>query len=181
MFDIGWAELAIIGVVALIVVGPKDLPVVLRTGAHWLRQARKLSREFQSGVDSIVREADLDDAKKIVTSARQGTLKRQIETAIDPTGEMKRSLDPKTQMADTNAEAKRKAAAKTATASPATPAIAAPAGAEAAGTAQAAIVDAVPAATVAPASPPVGTPAVSTADKAVPVAAPIEPARNTGG
>ncbi|MDZ4737593.1 MAG: Sec-independent protein translocase protein TatB [Rhodospirillaceae bacterium] len=179
MFDIGWAELAVIGVVALIVVGPKDLPVVLRTGAHWLRQARKLSREFQSGVDSIVREADLDDAKKIVTSARQGTLKRQIETAIDPTGEMKRSLDPKAAMSDTDAEAKRKAAAKTATPNPATPAIAAPTGTDTAAT-PASTVDAAPSATVAPESPAAGTPVVSPADKAAPAAAPVEPARNTG-
>jgi sec-independent protein translocase protein TatB len=91
MLNIGWGEMAVIAVVTLIVVGPKELPNVLRTGAHWMRQVRKMSREFQSGVDSLVREAELDEAKKIVTSVKQGTLGRQIENAIDPTGEKKKS------------------------------------------------------------------------------------------
>ncbi|MEX0810351.1 MAG: Sec-independent protein translocase protein TatB [Dongiaceae bacterium] len=159
MFDIGWAELAIIGVVALIVVGPKDLPVVLRTGAHWMRQARKLSREFQSGVDSIVREADLDDAKKIVTSARQGTLKRQIESTIDPTGEMKRSLDPNTPVHDNKAAAGKPAIV--------TPAIAAPAATEP----PTATVDAAP-------SMPASQPAEAAV--AVPADKPAEPAGKIG-
>jgi sec-independent protein translocase protein TatB len=110
MLNIGWGEMAVIAVVTLIVVGPKELPNVLRTGAHWMRQIRKMSREFQSGVDSLVREAELEDAKKIVTSAKQGTIKRQIETAIDPTGEVKRSLDPK--QLDREVEADMKAGAK---------------------------------------------------------------------
>jgi len=111
MFDIGWAEMAVIVVVALIIVGPKDLPNVLRTGARWMRQLRKLSREFQSGVDSLVREAELDEAKKIVTSAKQGTLKRQLETAVDPTGEMAKSLDPKRMMREVESDDKKPGAA----------------------------------------------------------------------
>ena len=95
MLNIGWGEMAVIAVVTLIVVGPKELPNVLRTGAHWMRQVRKMSREFQSGVDSLVREAELDEAKKIVTSVKQGTIGRQIEKAVDPTGEISKSLDPK--------------------------------------------------------------------------------------
>jgi sec-independent protein translocase protein TatB len=177
MFDIGWAELAVIGIVALIVVGPKDLPVVLRTGAHWIRQMRKLSREFQSGVDSIVRDADLDEAKKIVTSARQGTLKRQIETAIDPTGEMKRSLDPKDAIRESDAAAKKATAAKTPGSGTATPAIAAPANSEASGPLPAAAVDkdSTAAATPAPA-----TPSATTVDETVTVETPPEPKRSTG-
>ena len=104
MLNIGWGEMAVIAVVTLIVVGPKELPNVLRTGAHWMRQIRKMSREFQSGVDSLVREAELDEAKKIVTSAKQGTLKRQIENAIDPTGEVSKSLDPKQLARETEIE-----------------------------------------------------------------------------
>lgn len=95
MLNIGWGEMAVIAVVTLIVVGPKELPNVLRTGAHWMRQVRKMSREFQSGVDSLVREAELDEAKKIVTSVQRGTIGREIEKAVDPTGEISKSIDPK--------------------------------------------------------------------------------------
>jgi sec-independent protein translocase protein TatB len=112
MFDIGWSEMAVIAVITLIVVGPKDLPNVLRTGARWMRQVRKLSREFQSGVDSLVREAELEDAKKIVASVKQGSIKRQVETAIDPTGEMSKSLDPKRMVREAEAGEKKPASAK---------------------------------------------------------------------
>lgn len=115
MFNIGWGEMAVIAVVTLIVVGPKELPNVLRTGAHWMRQVRKMSREFQNGVDSLVREAELDEAKKIVTSAKQGTLKRKIEAAVDPTGEMAKSLDPKQMARDANASAAKLVATPAAT------------------------------------------------------------------
>jgi sec-independent protein translocase protein TatB len=183
MFDIGWAELAVIGVIALIVVGPKDLPVVLRTGASWIRQMRKLSREFQSGVDSIVREAELDDAKKIVTSVKQGTIKRQIETAIDPTGEMKRSLDPKNAIREGDAASKPASTAKSA--APAAAPSAAPSAATPViepATADTATVDAGPAvpSTVVPAPPPAKVPAESNADSVAPSETPVEPARSTG-
>lgn len=103
MLNIGWGEMAVIAVVTLIVVGPKELPNVLRTGAHWMRQVRKLSREFQSGVDSLVREAELDEAKNIVTSVKRGTIGREIEKAVDPTGEISKSLDPKQIAREANA------------------------------------------------------------------------------
>ena len=53
MFDIGWSEMAIIAVVALVVIGPKELPNALKTVAYWMTQARKMAREFQSGVDEM--------------------------------------------------------------------------------------------------------------------------------
>ncbi|HTQ35086.1 MAG TPA: Sec-independent protein translocase protein TatB, partial [Stellaceae bacterium] len=49
-FDIGWTEFMVIGVVALIVIGPKDLPAALRVAGYWVRKARTLSREFHSSV-----------------------------------------------------------------------------------------------------------------------------------
>ena len=58
MFDIGWSEMLIIGVVALVVIGPKELPGALKTFAYWMKQARKLAREFQSGVDEMIRQAE---------------------------------------------------------------------------------------------------------------------------
>lgn len=65
MFDIGWAELMVIGVVALIVVGPKDLPRMLRTLGHYTGQARAMAREFQRNMEDAAREADLSDMKEM--------------------------------------------------------------------------------------------------------------------
>lgn len=91
MFDIGWSEMLIIGVVALIVIGPKELPGALKTFAYWMKQARKMAREFQSGVDDMIRHAELDEAKKAVEDARR-TLNKEVDKAVDPTGEIKQAM-----------------------------------------------------------------------------------------
>ncbi len=93
MFDIGWSEMAVIAIVALVVLGPKELPNALKTAAQWMRTARKLAREFQSGVDQIVREAELDEARKTVQQATQLNLGKEIEKVVDPTGETKLQLN----------------------------------------------------------------------------------------
>jgi sec-independent protein translocase protein TatB len=61
MFDIGWSELLVIGAVALIVVGPKDLPGMLRTGGRMVAKARGMAREFQGAMEDAAREADLKE------------------------------------------------------------------------------------------------------------------------
>ena len=94
MFDIGWSEIAIIVVVALVVLGPKELPNVLRLGTQWLRYARKMASEFQSGIDQIVREAELDEARKAVQSVASLDLEHEIKQTVDPTGEMMKSMNP---------------------------------------------------------------------------------------
>ena len=94
MFDIGWSEMAVIAIVALIVIGPKELPNALRSVARWVKQARRLAREFQGGIDQIVREAELDDARKAVQSASAYNVRREIEKTIDPTGDLSRAIDP---------------------------------------------------------------------------------------
>jgi len=93
MFDIGWSEMAVIAVVALVVIGPKELPSALKTFAYWMKQARKMAREFQSGVDEIVREAELEDARKAVTAVTGRSVNQMLEKTIDPTGEMKKALN----------------------------------------------------------------------------------------
>src|SRR5262245_51866670 len=92
MFDIGWSEMLVIALVALVVLGPKELPGALKTFAYWMKQARKLAREFQSGIDDIVREAELDEAKKAIQSATSMNIGRDIEKTVDPTGELKKVL-----------------------------------------------------------------------------------------
>lgn len=64
MFDIGWSELLVIGIVALIAIGPKDLPHAFRTLGQWVAKARALAREFQGHVDELMRESQVDDMKR---------------------------------------------------------------------------------------------------------------------
>lgn len=66
MFDIGWSELLVIAVVTIVVVGPKDLPKVLRAAGQFSRQARKMANEFKSGLSDIAAEAELDEVKKSI-------------------------------------------------------------------------------------------------------------------
>src|SRR3546814_12052359 len=66
----------------------KELPRTMKTVAQWMRKARSLTREFQSGIDDIVREAELEDARKALDATRGGNLKRTISNAIDPEGEV---------------------------------------------------------------------------------------------
>lgn len=88
MFDIGWSEMAVIALIALIVIGPKDLPKTMKTIAQWMRKAKSLTREFQSGFDEMVREAELEDARKALEQTRSGNLQRTISNAIDPDDEV---------------------------------------------------------------------------------------------
>ncbi|MCR9179871.1 MAG: Sec-independent protein translocase protein TatB [Erythrobacteraceae bacterium] len=64
MFDIGAAELLVIIIVAVIVIGPKDLPLAMRTAGRWIGKARRVSAHFRSGIDTMVREAELEDMEK---------------------------------------------------------------------------------------------------------------------
>ena len=64
MFDIGYSELLLIAVVALVVIGPKDLPNVMRTVGKWVGKARGMARHFRSGLDTMMREAELEEMEK---------------------------------------------------------------------------------------------------------------------
>jgi len=94
MFDIGWSEMAVIAVIALIVIGPRDLPKVLRTAGQWAGKARKMAREFRSSVDEMVRESEIDEVRKTVQTATHYDVGKEIENTIDPGGEITRDLDP---------------------------------------------------------------------------------------
>jgi len=95
MFDFAWSELALIAVVALVVIGPKDLPRVMRLVGQWVQRARAIAREFQGSLDQMVREAELDEMKQQVDRATNFNLEREITQAVDPGGEIEHSLrDP---------------------------------------------------------------------------------------
>ena len=64
MFDIGASELLMVAVVAIVVIGPKDMPMALRTAGRWIAKMRKMSSHFRTGLDAMVREAEMEDLEK---------------------------------------------------------------------------------------------------------------------
>lgn len=94
MFDIGWSEMAVILVVALIVIGPKDLPRVARTIGRWVAKGRAMAREFQDAIEDMAREAELDKVKKEIENAGRTDLGKTIERTVDPSGELGKAFDP---------------------------------------------------------------------------------------
>ena len=101
MFDIGGWEFLIVIVIAIIVIGPKDLPGAIRTVTGWIRRARELAREFQSGIDDLARETDMDNVKNEIQSGLGldeftepgNTIRDQIENTIDPDGTIGSALE----------------------------------------------------------------------------------------
>src|SRR5712691_5647908 len=94
LFDIGWPELLLIGVVALVVIGPKDLPRALKIAGFWVRKARTLSREFQSSIDQMIREAELDEVRQELKKASEFDIEKEIRNTVDPAGELAASIKP---------------------------------------------------------------------------------------
>src|SRR5476651_1668505 len=64
MFGLGWGEMVVIGIVALIAIGPKELPTVLRSAGQWIGKIRRMAAEFQGQIQEALREAELSDLKK---------------------------------------------------------------------------------------------------------------------
>jgi sec-independent protein translocase protein TatB len=96
MLDLSWGEIVVIGTVAVIFIGPKELPGALRSLGHWVGKARTMAREFQNNVDDMIREADLDEVKKQVQSAQSlasGGISTAIQNTIDPKGELKAQVE----------------------------------------------------------------------------------------
>jgi sec-independent protein translocase protein TatB len=97
MFDISWSEFLLIGVVALIVIGPKELPAVMRTLGQWTRKIRGMATEFQNQFQEAIREAEMADLKKEVDDLAQGVKNfdplKEVRADLESTGEdVKRSL-----------------------------------------------------------------------------------------
>ncbi|MFM5923607.1 MAG: Sec-independent protein translocase protein TatB [Novosphingobium sp.] len=64
MFDIGWDEMLFTAMVAIVVIGPKDLPRALRTAGRWIGKVRRVSGHFRAGIETMIREAELEDMEK---------------------------------------------------------------------------------------------------------------------
>ena len=94
LLDFGWSEILLIGTVALIFIGPKDLPKAMRVAGYWVRKARTLSREFQSSIDQMIREAELEEVHQELKQATEFDLEKEIRNTVDPTGELAESVKP---------------------------------------------------------------------------------------
>lgn len=92
MFDFAWSEIALIGAVALVVIGPKDLPVALRRLAGFVKKARRMAGEFQSHFDEMVREADLGDVRDQVRDLKNLNVRGRIIKALDDDGGLSRAV-----------------------------------------------------------------------------------------
>jgi sec-independent protein translocase protein TatB len=108
MFDVGWSELLLIGIVALIAIGPKELPGALRTLGQWMGKVRRMASEFQNQFHEAMREAELADLKKEVDDM---TSQASRYANFDPMAEARKEMDKaqrevESALAGTAAEAK---------------------------------------------------------------------------
>jgi sec-independent protein translocase protein TatB len=132
MFDIGWSEFVLIAVVALIAIGPKELPGVLRMVGQWIRKARKMAAEFQGQFQEAMREAEMDDLKQSFDEVKEAasgfgrggfmtSLQKDVSSALDiggldkpaetPAAAIEPPVTPEPPIPETFAEAEAHAAA----------------------------------------------------------------------
>ncbi|MGU3391971.1 Sec-independent protein translocase protein TatB [Sphingomonas sp. M1A8_2b] len=83
MFDIAPSEFLLVAFVALVVIGPKDLPKAMRVVGYWVGKARGVARQFRSGFDSMVREAELEEMEKRWASENERIMREHPQTATD--------------------------------------------------------------------------------------------------
>jgi sec-independent protein translocase protein TatB len=116
MFDIGWSELLVIAVVLIVVVGPKDLPPMIRAFGKTMAGLRKMAGDFRSQFDEALKEADMDDVRQTISDVRN----------LNPTNSIRDAMNPLRQLGN-----EIRADLKGATTPPSSPATSAPAGAPA--------------------------------------------------
>ncbi|WP_052214777.1 Sec-independent protein translocase protein TatB [Belnapia sp. F-4-1] len=92
MFDLAWSEIALIGVVALVVIGPKDLPEAIRGVARGISKLRRMASEFQGQADELVREANLDEVRQSINEIRRFNVRDELTRAVDKDGSIRKTF-----------------------------------------------------------------------------------------
>ncbi|MEO1487857.1 MAG: Sec-independent protein translocase protein TatB [Pseudomonadota bacterium] len=87
MFDIGALELLVIVIVAVIIIGPKDMPLAMRAAGRWIGKVRKVSAHFRTGIDAMVREAELEDMEKQWKARNEEIMRQSAEAAEKDAGQ----------------------------------------------------------------------------------------------
>jgi sec-independent protein translocase protein TatB len=119
MFDISWTEFLLIGIVALIVIGPKELPAVMRSLGQWTRKIRSLAADFQNQFHEAMREAEMADLKKqvddVASDIKQYDPLKDVRADVEAIG---KNLDDSVKAPEQSADGVAKDAAKDATKTP---------------------------------------------------------------
>jgi sec-independent protein translocase protein TatB len=92
MFDFAWSEIALVGIVALLVIGPKDLPEAVRGVARGIAKLRRMASQFQGQADELVREANLDEVRNSINEIRNFNVRDQLSKAIDEDGSIRKTF-----------------------------------------------------------------------------------------
>ena len=100
MFGMGWQEIAIVAVVLIIVVGPDDLPGLLRTVGRWVGNVQSMARDFRRQIDTMADDAGFAEERKLFDQARNLNPTKLVKDAIDPTGEIEKDLSETSQQAE---------------------------------------------------------------------------------
>lgn len=93
MFDFSMSELLVVAVVALVAIGPRDLPHALRTMGRWVSKARAMTSEFHRHVDEMIREAEFEEFRLKAEELNRKSLAQILEDIVDPENEIRRSLE----------------------------------------------------------------------------------------
>jgi len=93
MFDFSWSQIMLIGVVALVLIGPKDLPIALRAISNMIKKARSMAAEFHTHVDDMMKSADLKGVKDQFNEMRSFDLRSEIEKVVDPDRSIRDTLN----------------------------------------------------------------------------------------
>jgi sec-independent protein translocase protein TatB len=93
MFNLGWSEIGVIVVVAMVVIGPKDLPEAIRGVARGLAKLRRMAGEFQNQADELVREANLEEVRNSINEVRSFNVRNEIARTVDRDGTLRRTFN----------------------------------------------------------------------------------------
>jgi sec-independent protein translocase protein TatB len=92
MFGLAWTEIGLIGVVAMILIGPKDMPVAIRGVADMVKKARRMAREFQVHVDDMMRDSGMQEVRQSISELRGMDIRGEVMRAVDEDGSIRSAL-----------------------------------------------------------------------------------------